>query len=48
MHLTTIVGLVLALASTTLISLSYLREHGAVASLDLSRAYGTPVTAHKA
>jgi hypothetical protein len=33
MQLTTIVGLVLALASTTLISLSYLREHGAVAGL---------------
>ncbi len=32
-HATTVVGLVLALASTTLISFSYLREHGAVASL---------------
>ena len=33
MHLATAVGLVLALASTTLISLSYLREHGAAATL---------------
>jgi hypothetical protein len=32
-HGTTILGLVLALASTILISLSYLREHGAVAGL---------------
>lgn len=33
MHATKVVGLLLALASTILISLSYLREHGAVASL---------------
>jgi hypothetical protein len=33
MHVSTIVGLVLALASTTLISLAYLREHGAAAGL---------------
>lgn len=33
MHATTIIGLVLALTSTILISLSYLREHGAVAGL---------------
>jgi len=32
-HLSTAVGLLLALASTILISLSYLREHGAVAGL---------------
>jgi drug/metabolite transporter (DMT)-like permease len=33
MHASTVVALVLALASTILISLAYLREHGAVASL---------------
>ena len=33
MHTQTIVGLVLALASTTLISLAYLRQHGAAADL---------------
>ena len=33
MHVSTIVGLILALASTTLISLAYLREHGAAAGL---------------
>jgi hypothetical protein len=33
MHVGTIIGLVLALASSVLISLSYLREHGAVAGL---------------
>lgn len=33
MHASTIIGLTLALASTILISLAYLREHGAVAGL---------------
>jgi hypothetical protein len=33
MHASTLVALILAFASTTLISLSYLREHGAVAGL---------------
>ena len=33
MHAKTVVGLVLALASTTLVSLSYLREHSAVSEL---------------
>ena len=33
MHVSTVVGLILALASTTLISLAYLREHGAAAGL---------------
>jgi hypothetical protein len=33
MHVSTIVGLILALASTTLISLAYLRQHGAAAGL---------------
>ena len=33
MHASTVVALILAFASTTLISLSYLREHGAVAGL---------------
>lgn len=33
MHLGTVIGLILALGSTVLISLSYLREHGAVAGL---------------
>src|SRR2546423_9120958 len=33
MHVSTVVGLILALASSTLISLAYLREHGAAAGL---------------
>jgi drug/metabolite transporter (DMT)-like permease len=33
MHVSTVVGLTLALASTTLISLAYLRQHGAAAGL---------------
>jgi hypothetical protein len=33
MHVSTVVGLILALASTTLISLAYLRQHGAAARL---------------
>jgi hypothetical protein len=33
MHASTVVGLILALASTTLISLAYLRQHGAAAGL---------------
>jgi hypothetical protein len=33
MHVSTLVGLTLALASTTLISLAYLRQHGAAAGL---------------
>jgi hypothetical protein len=33
MHVSTVVGLILAFASTTLISLAYLREHGAAAGL---------------
>src|ERR1700724_678104 len=33
MHASTVVGLILAFASTTLISLSYLREHGAAGGL---------------
>src|SRR5437763_13325973 len=33
MHVSTVVGLILALVSTTLISLAYRREHGAAAGL---------------
>ena len=42
MHTDTVVALVLALASTTLISLAYLRQHGAVADLP-SLSLGRPL-----